>query len=501
MSTQTNQQDTEKLGFVGQLVSFPGSFWVANLMEMFERLAYFGVRAVVGLYIVDAAVNGGLELSHLQRGTIFTVWALIQALLPMFTGGFSDRYGYKISLAIAFSINIVAYIFMGMAGTYASFFGACILLATGTAIFKPPLHGTLAHTVSEKNSSLGWGLFYQLVNIGGFVGPIIAAQMRAISWDRVFYASAVIIAINFLPLLFMFKDYSKENREKAKESKEKQKGPFATFIDSMATLILDVKFVIFLLIFSAFWLMFMQLFDTFPIFIDEWVDSRATIAWLHSHGMGFVHPDRYGNVPPEMIINMDAGAIVILMPLIGYLTGKFKPIVMMVVGMLVSTLALVFTGSVFTGGMVLLGIFAFAVGEMICSPKFTEYIGLMAPPEKKALYMGYSNIPFAIGWTLAGFLSGITYGVYSDKFLFARQFMTSKLGMDPVAVEGLDRTEVMTTLAENLGIDTFESTRILWDGFNPMITWYIFGGIGLAATIAMLIYNFWLESDAKKAAA
>ncbi|MBZ0266391.1 MFS transporter [bacterium] len=491
----SGEKTVEKLGFMDQLRSFPGSFWTANLMEMFERLAYFGVRAVVGIYIVDAAAAGGLELSHEQRGIIFTFWALIQALLPMFTGGFSDRYGYKKSLYLAFGINAIAYVLMGLANSYVSFFAAALLLATGTAIFKPPLHGTLAHTVDERNSSLGWGVFYQLVNIGGFLGPIIAAKMRLITWEYVFFASAIIIVINFIPTIFIFKDYSEDVRRMKKEKGEAEKSAFATFGDSMSTLIKDPKFMVFLLIFSGFWLMFMQLFDTFPIFIDEWVDSRGLVAATG------IAADRHGNIPPEMMINLDAGAIVILMPLIGYLTGKFKPVVMMVLGMFISTLALVFTGMMNTGLLVLVGIFAFAVGEMVCSPKFSEYIGLMAPPEKKALYLGYSNIPFAIGWTLAGWLSGVTYGRFSDKYEFARLHLVDELGMDPNVVANLSREDVLPTLASKLNMDVFGATNVLWDKYDPWVTWWIFGAIGLLASIAMLIYHFWLEADKKKQAA
>ena len=420
----------EKLSFSEQVKSFPGSFWVANLMEMLERLAYFSVRAVVGIFIVEAAARGGLELTHFQRGTIFTVWALIQTLLPMFTGAYSDRYGYRVSLYIAFTINFFAYILMGQANSYGSFFAAACMLATGTAIFKPPLHGTLAHSVEKKNSSVGWGFFYMLVNIGGFLGPFIAGLMRKMDWSYVFYAAAIITLLNFIPTIFLLKDLSKEVRKEKADTK----GPFATFADGIMTLVRDARFMIFLLIFSGFWLMFMQLFDTLPIYIDEWVDSASILTLLSSIGIKNI-ADIHGNLPPEWMINLDAGAIVIFMLLVGYITGKFKPIVMMVVGMLISTVGLLISGCFISGWWVLGGIFVFAVGEMTCSPKFSEYIGLMAPPEKKAIYMGYSNIPFAIGWTFAGMLSGIFYAQYSDKFDFGRQYLANELGAKSIYVQ------------------------------------------------------------------
>ena len=564
----------KSLSFGQQVKSFPNSFWVANLMEMLERLAYFGIRAIVGLYIVEASARGGLELSHMQRGTIFTVWALFQTLLPMFTGAYSDRYGYKKSLVVAFSINFVAYILMGMADTYTSFFAACLLLATGTAIFKPPLHGTLAHTVTEKNSSVGWGFFYMLVNIGGFAGPFIAGAMRKLDWSYVFYASAAITLLNFIPTLWMLKDYSKEVRK----DKADVKNPFQTFADGIMTLVRDGKFMVFLAIFSGFWLMFMQLFDTLPIYIDEWVDSSMIISALGLQSVADIH----GNLPPEWMVNLDAGAIVIFMLLIGYITGKFKPIVMMVVGMAISVVGIVGTGSFISGWIVLLAIFVFAVGEMTCSPKFSEYIGLMAPPEKKAIYMGYSNIPFAIGWSLAGVLSGIFYGNYSDKFDFGRQYLAHEMNAQTVYVQyaeltndqgnaetfaiaavdsdadtilaenpyitlpegkvariwveqeavlkdkakdkefiaegkalvkagqkkegmammkketGLKKIAVMPVLCQKLDKNPKEVTRMLWDKYHPWRMWIYFGLIGLAATIAMLFYHFWLEADNKK---
>ena len=540
---------TTKLSFKQQLNSFPNAFWVANIMELMERLAYFGVRAVVGLYIVDAAVRGGLELTHPQRGLIFTVWALFQTLLPMFTGAYSDRYGYKKSLYIAFGLNTVAYVLMGLAHTYATFFAATLLLATGTAIFKPPLHGTLAHTVKDENSSVGWGMFYMLVNIGGFLGPFIAGICRAISWQYVFFASAGIIALNFIPTIFFLKDYSVEVR--ASKGDAPKTGPVGTFVAGIMTLVKDTRFMVFLAIFSGFWLMFMQLFDTLPIYIDEWANTSREAAWfVNNVSLGGIHTVSAvligltllltifalvkrmkvlaimgglgvliaftlrlgiaqvvesaaadGVIKPEFMVNIDAGAIVFFMLAVAVVTGKMKPVIAMIVGMLISTLGILACGAFQAGWLVALGIFVFAVGEMACSPKFSEYIGLMAPPEKKAIYMGYSNIPFAIGWTLAGQLSGWLYAGYADKFKFAKEYMVQRLSMDATMVDGLGKLDVMPTLAKALNVTELEATKVLWDIYHPWMMWVIFAAIGLVATIAMVFYHFSLEKDLKKRAA
>jgi hypothetical protein len=115
--------------------------------------------------------------------------------------------------------------------------------------------------------------------------------------------------------------------------------------------------------------------------------------------------------------------------------------------------------------------------------------------------MGYSNIPFAIGWTLAGTLSGWLYAIYSDKFKFAKDYMIDKLSMDSDMVMGLEKLDVMPTLAGKLGITELEATRVLWETYHPWIMWWIFAGIGVVATVAMVFYHFWLEADKKKTAA
>jgi len=81
--------------------------------------------------------------------------------------------------------------------------------------------------------------------------------------------------------------------------------------------------------------------------------------------------------------------------------------------------------------------------------------------------------------------------------------MIDELGLNADMINSLPIVEVMPKMVDALpGItDQFQATRILWDMYNPWVTWIFFGAIGLASTIAMLIYHFWLEADKKKKAA
>lgn len=495
--TDTEETKVQSLGFVEQVKSFPSAFWVANFIELIERFSFYGVRVISALYIVEAAEKGGLGLDNTDKGIFFGTWSLIQCLLPMFTGGFSDRYGYRVSLMVAYVINIIGYGLMAYVSSWAGFMVACCLVATGTAIFKPPLHGTLAHCVNESNSSVGWGIFYQVVNIGGFVGPMVAGYLRLLEWRYAFFASAGIIVVNILITAFFLKDYAKEANT---GDKKKRKSVLETFTEAMATL-KDVKFMVFLAIFSGFFFMFMQLFDQLSIFIQQWVDTND-VATFFANITGWTFfmdmAAEGGQFNPEWIVNVDAGSIIVLVVLISYITSKFKPIKAMIVGMLIACFGLIMSGMVTTGWLCVLAIFIFSIGEMACSPKFSEYIGLMAPPEKKALYMGYSNIPFAVGWAGANFIGGPLYQKMSDKVDLGRDYLVTQLNMDAGVVEEMTRGEVIPALTEALQQTEREVTGLLWSQYSPENFWIICFAIGLASTLAMVGYNFWLESDQKR---
>jgi len=201
--SSTNTLARESLG--QQMLSLGRPFWMVNIMEMFERLAFYGVRVVIPIYIAQADEIGGLHFTAIQKGNIFLWWALVQSLVPMISGGFADRYGYKTTIAISIAIKIIGYVLMATQTEYYPFLFGCCTLALGTAIFKPGVQGTMCQALSKKNSSVGWGTFYMLVNIGAFLGPPLAHFLYGISWPAVFYGCAVIVSLNFL-MLFTYKD-------------------------------------------------------------------------------------------------------------------------------------------------------------------------------------------------------------------------------------------------------------------------------------------------------
>ena len=215
----TSMEDFKQLGLVAALASLSYVFWIVGAMEMVERLAYYGVKAVAALYATAPVSDGGLGVTAGEFGFLLMLWALVQSILPVFTGGLSDRFGYKLTIFCSTVIKILGYLTMAFFHTYWGFFVGAVILAAGTAVFKPGIQGTLVKATTRANSSMAWGVFYQTVNIGGFLGPIVAARMRsefsvispAYGWTMVFIACALIISCNFL-LLLTYKEVGKEER-------------------------------------------------------------------------------------------------------------------------------------------------------------------------------------------------------------------------------------------------------------------------------------------------
>lgn len=321
-----------------RLKDFPLTFWAANTMEIFERMAWYGFFAVSSLYISGSVEEGGLGFSHEDRGVLQGVVTFFLYLFPVVSGTLADRYGFKKVLYSAFIILTPAYYLLGQFSTLPTFFLAYMLVAIGAGTFKPVIIGTISKTTNENNSSMGFGIFYMMVNIGGFVGPIAAGIVRAISWEYVFIASAIWISINFVLVSIFYKDpveINKVNNKKLGDTFSGMvevlgNGRFFLFVFGLLLILVmgskftadasltwgdiisitviwiiinlgldfllrknknedrtwflqpmklgDWKFGLFLLLMSGFWTSFNQIFYTLNLYIQDFVDTSDLMA-------------------------------------------------------------------------------------------------------------------------------------------------------------------------------------------------------------------------------
>ncbi len=507
--------DQSSRGFFAQMASFPQAFWWLNWMEMLERLAYYGVRVVIPIYIAQADEVAGLHFTQVQKGIIFFWWAIVQSLTPMFSGGFADRYGYKKTISVSILLKIVGYLLMATQTGFYPFLLGCCVLAFGTAIFKPGIQGSLVQTMQKDNSSIGWGTFYMLVNIGGFLGPPLAHFLYGISWPAVFYGCAIVVSLNFLTML-MYKELSPGVKKRFGamqimwETFKRNPIPrisisalFATalgvsyafswvtwegvFVGLVIIIALDFlppKVLFFTLIMSGFWLMFMQLFDMLPNFIVDWVDSSQMVKDLNLPSWMTNETDRGVQITQEWLINANAGLIVLAVVFISWLVSRMKRLHSIMIGITISSIGLVIAGFTTVGYFCLAGILVFSVGEMLASPKMNEYLGVIAPPGQKGLYMGFANVPLAVGWSIGSLYAGNIYGSMGEKANLAIRYLEEVKN-----ITGVERTEAVAKMQEVMGMDAVEVTNLLWNTYDPYTLWFPFAAIGIVSAIGMVVYG------------
>lgn len=508
---ETTLADVKQLGLWASIASLSYVFWIVGGMEMVERLAYYGVRAVATIYATRPASEGGLGVTMATFGWLLLSWNMVQSVVPIFTGGLSDRYGYKETIFASTVLKCLAYLIMAWFPTYWGFFGGAILLAIGTAIFKPGIQGTLIKSTNRQNSSMAWGIFYQTVNIGGWIGPLIALQMRHMSWTYVFYINAAFICLNFL-LLLTYREPGKEERlarqQRIREGAEKQRSLFVESLNELR----KPHLLLYLIIFSVWWFMFPMLWDVLPKYVDDWVDtSRLVSALFGSDGtqsglwhflLGMSEDGR--SIEPEGIVNINAGMIMITCFLFAALSAKMRATNSMVVGTLLIMIALCLFGMYTLVWFAILAMIVFSIGEMLASPKFSEYLGNIAPPDKKAMWIGFSQAPILIGWTIEGKVGPQLYHMFSSKDVFAREMLVERgMAEEQVTEEALPIGEAFQRLVEYTGESPEVLTNLLYANHNVGLTWYFFATVGLFSAVMIYIYGRWIltlgEKDRRQA--
>jgi MFS family permease len=240
---------------------------------------------------------------------------------------------------------------------------------------------------------------------------------------------------------------------------------------------------------SCFWLMFMQLFDMLPNFIVDWVDSSSLVATLNLPDWMLQQNSLRGpQISQEWLINFNAGFIIVAVVFISWLVSRMRRTHSIFLGIVCSSAGLMLAGFTTAGVLCLAGILVFSVGEMLASPKMNEYLGVIAPPGEKGLYMGYANVPQGVGWGVGSLIAGHVYDDMGDKANLAIDYLAKNFN-----VTDITRPEAMNKLVELTGRTHQEVTSILWNEYDPYRLWYRFAAIGVFAAVAMLFYARWVK--------
>ncbi len=389
---------------------FSSTFWIANTLELFERLAYYGAKAVLTVFL---ATKVGLEK---EAGFLAGLFNAVLYSLPIVAGVFVDKYGFKRTLMACFAIFCVGYFLIGLAGMeYGQVvvevigkrnyvIGVLLLTAVGGSLIKPCIVGTVAKTSKPGAQALGFSIYYTLVNLGGAIGPIIAFYVRQdLGIEFVLVMSSITSFLLFFGAWLFFKEPDGEVGEKK---------TFAKVFSDMVLVFANIKFMSFLLIFSGFWMMFWQVFYTLPFYATNVLHYEAF----------------------EFLETVDAWTIIIITIPVTAFVSKWKPVVAIIIGFTIASASWIVIGA---GGTILftvIGIMLFALGEATQAPRFYEYVSSLAPKGQVGTFMGFAFLPVAIGSFTAGILSDWLRSSYLDTDPAMMWYTLSGIGFTSTAL-------------------------------------------------------------------
>jgi POT family proton-dependent oligopeptide transporter len=407
---------------------FERPFWIANISEIFERLSYYGAFASLALYLQEK-----LNFSTEQTGTLTGIFGGMVWFLAIFGGAAADRLGFRRALSVAYLILAIAYFLIGSIGApwlapvrnsmpLTLFVGFILILpALGISLVKPCVVGTTARASKENVRSIGYSIYYTMVNIGGAAGPYFASWAhRKLGVENVYRLAAISVFAMFFLVLMLFREPRKPGDAPPPSIAEVARnfcvvvGNYRVVLSALALALalaigswLSPKFVVpwwiwgaialsvmaglsrfmwFLVIFTGYWVVFWQQYISLP-------------GYIHTH----INP----NADVEMILVTDGLTVICLTLLVNYLIRKIPAFQAVILGTLITSaswLILAFRPTVWGA---VLSIFLLALGEITQQPRYYEYISRLAPPGQQGTYMGFAFLPIGLGSLIGGRLGGL----------------------------------------------------------------------------------------------
>ncbi len=371
---------------IGDIIGgFERPFWIANFSEIFERLSYYAVFSTLALYL-----NQTLHFPNAEAASLSGLFGGAVWVMAIFGGALADRIGFRRALSSAYFILTLAYFMVGSIGApwlapvrsvvpLGLLAGLILFLpALGVALVKPSVVGTTARSSRENVRSIGYSIYYTMVNIGSTAGPLVAGWLHAhLPPQDVFMVAALGVFAMFFVVLAFFREPRADAKAAATSS--------GTTLRNFGTVVKNWRFLLFLVIFSGYWIVYWQQFLILPLYLHNFVDPNA---------------------PTAQILSIDPLMVILLTVAINALTRRIPSFAALTLGTLitsVSWLALVVHPSV---PMAVVALVVLAIGEIVQSPRYYEYVSRLAPPGQQGTYMGFAFLPIGIGSLVGGVFGG-----------------------------------------------------------------------------------------------
>lgn len=452
-----NKEKTEKKGFIQSLKGFSQAFWVANSVELLERLAYYAVFIVLTIYLSNV-----WGFSDTEAGIISGVFSAFLYLLPTFTGAYADKIGFRSSIILAFGLLTVGYSGLGILPTLLESAGlveygmttkfnglenssvrwviapVLILIVIGGAFIKAVISGTIARETTKENRARGYALFYMMVNIGAFTGKMVVDPLRRSMGSEglvyLNYFSAFMTFAALIAVYFLYKSVQIQGETKS----------FSQIWKTLLKVCCNVRLIVLILIVSGFWVVQQQMYATMPKYVIRMIGEGASPGW-------------YANVNPFIVA--------VFVNIVTTFMKNKKAITSMTVGMFFIPFSAMLMasgnliGSDYVLGlhpvalMMIIGIVFQGLAECFISPRYLEYFSLQSPKGEEGLYLGFSHLHSFVSSLIAFILGG---------------FLLEKFCPDP---------------------SRFTTEEYAVITANAHYIWYVFVGVGIVSAISLLIYN------------
>lgn len=356
---------------------FPSIFWIGNGIELFERFAFYGFYIVLTLYLTKLA-----GFDDIQTGIIAGVFSALLYLLPVIAGAIADKITYRFALILAFLLLGVGYFILGIYSSKTTTLISLGIIAFGGSMVKPVISATVSKSSNEETAKYGFSIFYWVVNIGGFLGKTFAYPLRIkLGIQYINFFSSILAIIAILIVLIFYKPHKEERTTEGA----------AKILINLYKAFSNWRLILFLFILGGFWILFIQLYFTIPLYAIRTLGEKAA---------------------PEWMVNINPLMIVLFQLPITALLRKIRPLYSILLGygfIIMAMFILSYKSSVL---VIMIGIAFVALGEMANSPRALEFISSQAPSGQEGLYMGAYYISIFFGNLLGGFLSGKLLSMY-----------------------------------------------------------------------------------------
>jgi proton-dependent oligopeptide transporter, POT family len=515
---------------------FPAVFWTANVVELFERAAYYSMASFVVIYLGQLGF-GSYWPSFLSSSVL---WFLV-FFLPILSGTIADQIGFRNGLLLAFVLLTIGYAMMGypvwlggsaLSPTIGKAFTASsrdfwvillgiVVIGIGASFVKPCISGTVQKTHAGR-ATLAFAIFYMLINIGslfgrgtafvvrngagvgtisavvavlglaaflilvlvrattksertkadiwmataGFTAMIVVsaaivwkiyqataaerAAVQAASLSYIFGVAAAASIVAFFAVLVFYREPS------TTADPSKPRRSVGRILLDMVLVLGNGRFTMYLIVMTGFYFIYNQVYNVLPLYVKKVVEPSPAM-------------DLYTAANPFVIVSFQL--------LISNIFGRMKPIRSMVAGTVIIAIAMLINvvpvyaaggpralvahalplGSVF----IILTVGLIALGELFTSPRMYEYFGGLAPKGQEGLFLGYANLPLALGALLGG-----PVGAYIFNEIMAKGATTTPDGL----------LELVPA--------------------NNVFGWAILMAIGLVSAASLWLFNRWVERQA-----